>query len=199
MTDSGRVYGGRSESQRRADRRGRLLDAGLELFGTEGWNATTIEKLCTRAGVATRSFYEEFSSREALLLAVFEDVLTGVVDEVTPHVVGQPTVEDQVRAGLRGYVHHLTADPRRARVVHHEVRVAGALETERHAMTVRFADLIARTARLGSSPRGRILGVALAGAVSEALVDWVEHPEPRPETEPLIETLVELFLAATRS
>ena len=196
MTEAGRVYGGRSESERRADRRARLLAAGLDLFGTEGWTTTTIEKLCTTAGVATRSFYEEFASREALLLAVFEDVLAGVVSEVTPKVVGRSTVEEQVRAGLGGYVEYLTADPRRARVVHHEVRVAGALETQRHAMTVRFADLIAQTARLPHTPRSRILGVALAGAVSEALVDWVEHPEPRPDAGLLVEVLVQLFLAS---
>jgi AcrR family transcriptional regulator len=198
MTDEGRVYGGRSERERRADRRARLLAAGLDLFGTEGWNTTTIEKLCTSAGVATRSFYEEFASREALLLAVFEDVLAGVVTEVTPQVVALGAVEDQVRAGLGGYVNYLTADPRRARVVHHEVRVAGVLENQRHAMTVRFAELIARTARLPSSPEGRLLGVALAGAVSESLVDWVEHPEPRPDPSLLVDVLVQLFLAAVR-
>jgi AcrR family transcriptional regulator len=198
MTDEGRVYGGRSESERRADRRGRLLAAGLELFGTEGWTATTIEKLCTAAGVATRSFYEEFASREALLLAVFEDVLAGVVAEITPQVAGLDSVEAQVRAGLGGYVDYLTADPRRARVVHHEVRVAGVLENQRYAMTLRFAELIAQTARLPDSPEGRLLGVALAGAVSESLVDWVGHAEPRPDPSMLVEVLVQLFLAAVR-
>lgn len=196
MTDAGRVYGGRSERERRADRRARLLAAGLDLFGTEGWTATTIEKLCTSAGVATRSFYEEFSSREALLLAVFEDVLAGVVTEVRPRVVVGGGVEQQVRAGLSGYVEHLTADPRRARVVHHEIRVAGTLEDRRQAAVVRFADLIAQVAQLPDTPRTRTTGIALAGAVSEVLVDWVAHPEPRPETGPLVELLVDLFLAA---
>ncbi len=193
------MYGGRSESQRRADRRTRLLTAGLDLFGTEGWGTATIEKLCTSAGVATRSFYEEFASREALLLAVFEDVMAGVVEEVTPLVTGQKTVENQVRTGLGGYVEYLTADPRRARVVHHEVRVAGTLESQRHAMTVRFAELIAQTARLPESPRSQVLGVALAGAVSETLVDWVEHAEPRPDPALLVEVLVDLFLAAAQT
>ena len=196
MTDAGRVYGGRSERERRADRRARLLAAGLDLFGTEGWTATTIEKLCTAAGVATRSFYEEFSSREALLLAVFEDVLAGVVTEVRPRVAEGGGVEQQVRAGLTGYVEHLTADPRRARVVHHEIRVAGTLEDQRQAAVVRFADLISRVAQLPDTPATRTIGIALAGAVSEVLVDWVAHPEPRPDTGPLVEVLVDLFLAA---
>jgi len=196
MTDAGRVYGGRSERERRADRRARLLAAGLDLFGTEGWTATTIEKICTSAGVATRSFYEEFSSREALLLAVFEDVLSGVVSEVRPRVVVGGGVEQQVRAGLSGDVEHLTADPRRARVVHHEIRVAGSLEDRRQAAVVRFADLISQVAQLPDTPQTRTIGIALAGAVSEVLVDWVAQPEPRPETGPLVEVLVDLFLAA---
>lgn len=196
MTDPGRVYGGRSERERRADRRARLLAAGLDLFGTEGWSATTIEKLCSAAGVATRSFYEEFASREALLLAVFEDVLADVVTVVTPRVMGRGSVAEQVRAGLGGYVEHLTADPRRARVVHHEIRVAGTLEDQRQAAVVRFAELIVQTARLPDTQHTHTVGIALAGAVSEVLVDWVAQPEPRPETGPLVEVLVDLYLAA---
>jgi AcrR family transcriptional regulator len=195
MSEPGRVYGGRSEPQRRAERRGRLLAAGLELFGTEGWGATTIERLCTSAGVATRSFYEEFSSREALLLAVFEDVLAGVVAEVTPRVIVETEPEQQVRAALSGYIAYLTEDPRRARVVHHEIRVAGTLERQRHLMIVRFADLIGQTGRLPRSSRNRVLAIALAGAVSEALVDWVQHDEPRPATDQLVDVLVDLYLA----
>jgi AcrR family transcriptional regulator len=199
MTEPGRVYGGRSESERRAERRARLLAAGLELFGTDGWGATTIERLCTSAGVATRSFYEEFASREALLQAVFEDVLAGVVAEVTPRVTRETDPEAQVRSALGGYIGYLTEDPRRARVVHHEVRVAGTLEHQRHGMIVRFADLITQTARLPRSARNRTLGIALAGAVSEVLVDWVQHPEPRPEVAPLVDVLVDLYLATLRS
>src|SRR3954468_8883804 len=41
-----RVYGGRSAADRRAERRERLLAAGLELIGNDGYAATSIEKLC---------------------------------------------------------------------------------------------------------------------------------------------------------
>jgi AcrR family transcriptional regulator len=197
MTDSGRVYGGRSEHERRADRRARLITAGLELFGTEGWAGATIERLCAVAGVATRSFYEEFSSREALLRAVYEDVMGGVVTAILPRVAqATGSTEDRIRVGLAGYVGYLTEDPRRARVAHREVRAAGVLEQDRHAMVLRFADIIATETRLAQGAEGRILGLALAGAVTEVLVDWVAHPEPRPDTGPIVDTLVRLYVAA---
>lgn len=196
MKEPGRVYGGRSEPERRADRRARLLAAALELFGTEGWASTTIERICATASVATRSFYEEFASREAALLAVYQGVMTGVIGEVVPRVAalrGSP--EDQIREGLTGYVAYVTEDPRRARVAHHEVRLAGALEHHRRATMRRFADLIVQQGRL-PEPGGHILGLALAGAVSEVLVDWVAQAEPRPATGPLVDVLVELFAGA---
>jgi AcrR family transcriptional regulator len=200
MTEPGRVYGGRSEHERRADRRARLISAGLELFGTEGWAGATIERLCAVAGVATRSFYEEFSSREALLRAVYEDVMGGVVAAVLPRLAeATGTPEQRIRIGLAGYVGYLTEDPRRARVAHREVRAAGVLETDRHAMVLRFADIIATETHLTHGAQGRILGLALAGAVTEVLVDWVAAPEPRPDTGPIVDTLVQLYVGAVTS
>ena len=197
MTETGRVYGGRSEHERRSDRRTRLLNAGLDLFGTDGWQAATIERLCAAAGVATRSFYEEFASREALLLAVYEQVMDGVLDTVLPAVQSSTgSLEDRIRVGLGGYVDYLTEDPRRAKVAHREIRVAGVLENDRHAMVLRFAEVIAKQAKLESGAAGRALGLALAGAVSEVLVDWAAHPEPRPRTEPMVDALVRLYVAA---
>jgi AcrR family transcriptional regulator len=197
VTDAGRVYGGRSEHERRADRRTRLLQAGLELFGTDGWQGATIERLCSAAGVATRSFYEEFTGREALLKAVYEAVMQDVLDTVLPRVQAcEGPLEQRVQVGLGGYVAHMTEDPRRARIAHREVRVAGLLENDRHAMVLRFAEVIAHEAHLQGGAQARALGLALAGAVSEVLVDWVAEPEPRPRTEPLVEVLVRLYCAA---
>jgi AcrR family transcriptional regulator len=197
MADSGRVYGGRSEHERRADRRDRLVAAGLDLFGTDGWQHATIERLCAAAGVATRSFYEEFSSREALLQAVYDNIMTGVLRAVVPAVqASNDPLRDRIRLGLEGYVTYLTEDPRRAKVAHREIRIAGVLEQHRHTMVLRFAQLIAQESRLDTGRTGHIMGLALAGAVSEVLVDWVAQPEPRPDTGPIIDTLVRLYTAA---
>ena len=197
MSETGRVYGGRSENERRADRRARLTAAGLALFGTEGWSGATIERLCAEAGVATRSFYEEFASREALLRAVYESIMAGVVATVVPRVTQhRGPSEERIRIGIEGYVGYLTEDPRRARVAHREVRAAGVLEQDRYAMVLRFADIIATESRLAEGAEGRVLALALAGAVSEVLVDWAAQPEPRPATGPIIETLVRLYVGA---
>jgi AcrR family transcriptional regulator len=52
-----RRYGGLSAGERRAGRRARLLEAGLEFYGMLGFRHTTIPQLCSSAGVTARHFY----------------------------------------------------------------------------------------------------------------------------------------------
>lgn len=200
MADGGRVYGGRSEAERRADRRARLTSSGLALFGTEGYATTTIERICGHAGVATRSFYEEFSGREELLAAVYAEVLAGSRRAVLTAVAGPADLAGRIRAGVAAYVLHLTEDPRRAQVAHREVRRVGLLENQRQAAIVEFAALIASEAHLrppgDDEYQGRVLALALAGAASEVLVDWVSAGVPHPPTMPVVTGLTRLYLAA---
>lgn len=200
VTQVGRVYGGRSEAERRADRRQRLEDAGLALFGTAGWAGTSIEKLCQVASVATRSFYEEYDSREHLLRAVYDRLVAEATQRCLAAVAAAPMdLETRTRAGIGTYVGFLAEDPRRALVVSSEARSAPLMKADRAAALLGFADLIqaeTRTLRRRSGVRERTLALALAGAVSEVLADWVGHPEPRPDVEPIVEELTLLFVAA---
>src|SRR4029077_5184552 len=55
-----RAYGGVSAEDRIAARRAKLLDAGLELFGTRGYATTGVKDVCREAGLTDRYFYESF-------------------------------------------------------------------------------------------------------------------------------------------
>ncbi len=54
--------------------RDRLLSAARELFTSEGYHAATTPVLAARAGVAEGTIYRHFSSKQALLNAVYQDV-----------------------------------------------------------------------------------------------------------------------------
>ena len=66
---------GRTLAERREERRDAMLAAGLDLFGTKGYAATTVEEVCRRAYVSSRNFYEEFDNRLSLLVAVGERIV----------------------------------------------------------------------------------------------------------------------------
>lgn len=60
-----------------ADKRGtaareKLLDAALALIRTKGYEATTVDELCSEAGVTKGAFFHHFPSKEALGVAAAE-------------------------------------------------------------------------------------------------------------------------------
>lgn len=199
-TGKGRIYGGLTEEKRREARRGRLLQAGLELFSTVGFHRTPIERLCERAHVTTRHFYELYSGKEEF----FRDLLDTLVEDSRQAVLealqeesGNPV--DAVRAGISAFVHSYLDDPRRARVILVEaVGISPEMEKHRRELIHSFARIIeeraAEMGRRGLLPeRDYSLGsLALAGAVNELMIDWV-YSEPPPSRERVIEEIVDLF------
>lgn len=51
------------------DSRQRILEAALRVFRAKGYSATTVDDLCTAAGVTKGSFFHHFDSKEAAALA----------------------------------------------------------------------------------------------------------------------------------
>ncbi len=197
----GRPYAGRSPDERRQVRRQRLLDAGLQVFGTLGYDDASIALLCATARVGTKGFYEEFPTLEALLLAVATDVVGAAATELeTALRSAPPDLEQRVRAGLTAYLGYLLEDPRRVRIAYREVRMA-PLETERQFASVAFASLVtSQVAELGIGGHARdnlLLSLALTGGVGELLNHWTTATD-KPSTERLVTELTRLFVAALR-
>lgn len=198
VRSAARPYRGMSPDERRADRRRRLLDAGLGQFGTSGYARTTIEGLCAGAGVAPRHFYDEFGGREALLVAVFDEIVEWGRDAVAMALDAAP--DDpvvRVRAGVGALLHALLDDPRRARVACVEiVGVSREVEAHRRAVLHGFAALVDSEARRLSQGRGdfSLAALALVGGTNELVVEWVVGGARRPVDE-LADEITRLFVA----
>ena len=71
-SDSSRTWRGQTTQERQSERRDRLIEAGIELFGTRGYANTPVKAICEEAGLTERYFYEAFEDREALLDQIYE-------------------------------------------------------------------------------------------------------------------------------
>lgn len=195
-----------SRDERQADRRRRLLDAGLGQVGTAGYARTTIEGLCAGAGVTPRHFYEEFPGREALLLAVFDEIAAWARDAVAAAVAAAPAdPERRVRAGIGAFLHALLDDPRRARVACVEiVGVSRAVEARRRQVLHEFAAFVtAEARRLDATERPdtgsfSLAALALVGGTNELMVEWVVG-EHRPPLDELADEITRMFMAVGRA
>ena len=201
-----RTYRGLSSQERVGDRRERLLTAALQRFGTQGYPATTIDTLCADAKVSTRAFYECFTGREAILSALFEQIMAeamaavrtvlAAADDPTDEQVSADTL---VSAGLAAYIGYMTTDERRARVAHAEVRRAGdPLHPSRRRSVHEFADLVADLAQgrtgLDDAEVHRV-AIGLIGAIQELVIDWIGS-EPRPPASVVLTSAEHIFISA---
>jgi len=82
-----RMIDGREIKQPVGAARQKLLDAAISLIRTKGYAATTVDDLCSRAGVTKGAFFHHFKSKEALGIAVagFWSEMTGALFEGAPY------------------------------------------------------------------------------------------------------------------
>ncbi len=176
-----RPYGGVSSDERRARRRAQLLDAGLELFGTRGYAASSVREVCLAASLNRRYFYESFRTREDLLRAVYDEIIGEMARTIFTAVNEVEGIDAKIRAGMSAFWVMMTADSRTARVLTLEV-VGVSEELERHRREARhgFAAFVGEQARSLADAQGRSLvldpGLAARGVVAatmDLLVDWM--------------------------
>lgn len=202
-----RRYRDKSADERRAERRARLMAAALDAFGTAGYAATSIEQLCAAAGISTRNFYEEFRTREALLVALHDDVNARALEAVAVAVAAAPDhdLDARARAGVRAYFDVMTSDRRWARIALVEsVGVSPEAEAHRRAAIDGFAALLhAELDRLAAAgrlpPRDRELTVAgLVGAINGLVNTWTVTEDWDARVDEVAETAARLIVLAAR-
>ncbi|AJA56171.1 TetR/AcrR family transcriptional regulator [Lactococcus lactis subsp. lactis] len=60
----------------------KVLQASLELFASQGFEATTSQQIAKRAGVSVGSVYHTFPTKQAILVAVLAPIFEGTMDTV---------------------------------------------------------------------------------------------------------------------
>jgi AcrR family transcriptional regulator len=86
----------RPRQERSREKRAQLLAAALALFAEKGYQATSVDAIAQRAGVAVGSFYQHFRNKRQLLLVLMDQLLEGL-----EQLDLRPKAASSVRAGLR--------------------------------------------------------------------------------------------------
>lgn len=200
-----RHYGGQSAQERDDERRRRLREAALRLFGTDGYAAVPVERLCADAKVSTRHFYQLYRNKEDALIDVYGNLTAqafAAAGESLEATSGQP-MKDRLPLAISAYLAPILADPRAARLAY--VEVVG-VSTRVEETRLRYRDGIialieqesARAVENGEvTPRDfRFLGLAFIGAVNVVVHDWSLHTDrvARERAEDLERQLCDLAL-----
>ncbi|HEV8065906.1 MAG TPA: TetR/AcrR family transcriptional regulator [Acidimicrobiales bacterium] len=177
--------------------RAALLAAARELFGAQGYAATSIDEVVTRAGVTKGALYHHFADKESLFRGVLEQVQREVSDQAVVEFLG-PDPWAALVGGCRLWVDaHL--DPAVRQIVLSDARAvlgwdaARAIETRFSAVALRGALRKAMHAGVIDRQPLRPFALMLAGALSEACLYVAEATDPaaaRVEVEGLMVSLL---------
>jgi AcrR family transcriptional regulator len=157
----------------------RILAAALDRFEIQGIDATRIDDICAKAGVAQKTFFNHFPSKQHVVREIAEGFLQGVVetiDEVrrAPGTTGGKIEQLFERTTLRA----LSAPPMRRSLV---VEVIGALHGNRgetelaEALRRSVEGLVRDGVRAGDVTRAHpipVLARVVAGSFYALMLDW---------------------------
>ncbi|MFC6014408.1 TetR/AcrR family transcriptional regulator [Nocardia lasii] len=197
-------YLGTSVAERQLERRALFLEAGLRVFADQSYANSSLSDVCAAAGLSRRQFYELFTDREELLVAVY-DAVQGRAREAVAAALSAPAstdIRDLIGGAVRAYTRAITDDIRCAKVAFVEiVGVSPAVEDHRARNRDRWGEVVAAIATrrddVREPPGGwRVSMAAFIGAVNGAVHQW-SLDDPRPPVDVLTEVLSTLLIALT--
>ncbi len=114
------------EMQRR-----RLLSGMIEVLAEHGLEGASVGRICKRAGVSRRTFYDLFEDREDCFLATFELVIQRLTHRVAAAYTRPGHWRERVRAALTTLLECFEVEPALARLCVLETLKGGLLVLER--------------------------------------------------------------------
>jgi AcrR family transcriptional regulator len=88
----------RTQEQRKADTRSRLLAAAAELFASQGIDAVSVDAVAEAADRTSGSVYAHFGSKQGLLLALLETLQDSALALLLAEVALSHSPDEQLRA-----------------------------------------------------------------------------------------------------
>ncbi|MFI1918200.1 TetR/AcrR family transcriptional regulator [Nocardia sp. NPDC020380] len=174
-----RTYRGVSATDRRAERRTRLLAAARTTWGESGIGAVTVRGVCKTAGLTDRYFYEHFANREELLVAVADEVRDQLLATlVQAGVSTEGPAEEKLRAALQAFLETVAGDRHIHRIVSSDPGDIPALIQRRHDVLTMIADLVVEHAPavlgVSTDPAGlRRAAMFVTGGVNQLIEGWL--------------------------
>jgi len=181
-----RLYGGMDAEERRAERRLKLIDAAIEVYGEVGYRGATVKAICEAAELTERYFYESFANSEALLIAAYTHVVGHLHEEMAAAATAAGhDAEARLRAALTLYFTRLKQHPKPARVFLLEISgISPAVDAVKLDALRTFSDILVPPSidpkRSGKGSTAVLLSNGMVGAVISIALRWVSKQYPQP-------------------
>jgi AcrR family transcriptional regulator len=144
----------------------RVLTAAVELFASQGYDATSVAQVIERAGLTKGGFYHHFASKDALLYEVYGDLITHQLQRMDEILARRLPPGETLRALIVDLVESTAASSQRALVFWRELHRLGDEHTRSYRLARRrYHDAVRKLIRSGQAS-GEFSRVASADTVT---------------------------------
>jgi TetR/AcrR family fatty acid metabolism transcriptional regulator len=191
------------------EKRVRILDAALKIFASRGFYNAKVSEVAKEAGVADGTIYLYFESKDALLIALFEDRMQRIIARATDEIAhSEGTVLDKIRQAIALHLSLVLDDPDLAEFITVELRQSGKFVKEydnpKFTEYLRiFRDLILAGQEQGLIRRtvdARLVVRAIFGALDELLLTLsLTHRNRSVDINATVDGLCDIFFDGIRA
>jgi TetR/AcrR family fatty acid metabolism transcriptional regulator len=191
------------------EKRIRILDAALKIFASRGFYNAKVSEVAKEAGVADGTIYLYFESKDALLIALFEDRMQRLIARANDELArSEGTVLDKIRQAIALHLSLVLDDPDLAEFITVELRQSGKFVKEydnpKFTEYLRiFRDLILAGQEQGLIRRtvdARLVVRAIFGALDELLLTLsLTHRNRSVDINATVDGLCDIFFDGIRA
>lgn len=177
-----RQFKGLSLSERKQARREKLIEAGIQAYGTHGFFSVTVKDICIEAKLTERYFYESFKKSENLFQTIFLQLIEKLQQTLMQSIMqGSPDPLNMINSGLTGFFSMLHDDPRMARIIYIDAMLVQELHNQAtiqetmgrfDRMIHAFVTLMMPKTQLNEKEIS-LIATGLNGYVTQVAVRWV--------------------------
>lgn len=177
-----RSYRGISAANRRDERRDKLLAAGRRIWGEAGLSDVTVRRVCAASSLTPRYFYEHFATRDALILAVAEQVHEELFTTMVEASQAEPGgLRRKLLRALTTYLDAIADDPSVHRILTSDAHGVAGLEELRARAVGIVTDLVVQySAEFLDDPANpeirRREALFVVGGVNQLVDTWLHDP-----------------------
>lgn len=177
-----RQFKGLSLTERKQARREKLIEAGIEAYGTHGFFAVTVKDICNEAKLTERYFYESFKKSDELFQTIFLKLIDQLQYNVMQAIMQASTdPRKMIESGLTALLTTLKDNPGMARIIYIDAMLVQELHNQAtiHETMLRFDRMIHAFVMLmmphidRSEREISLVATGLNGYVTQIAIRWV--------------------------
>ncbi|TCM68718.1 TetR family transcriptional regulator [Acinetobacter calcoaceticus] len=177
-----RQFKGLSLAERKQVRREKLIEAGIQAYGTHGFFSVTVKDICVEAKLTERYFYESFKKSEQLFQCIFLKLIETLQSTLMQAIIEvAPNPKQMIHSGLSALFKLLKDNPRMARIIYIDAMLVQELHQQATIKETmgrfdRMIDVFVQSAMPHLSPTEAeisLMATGLNGYVTQIAVRWV--------------------------